>query len=113
MAYNTQKMLKDANGQYIPQIYDPNTDSFIPLTVDAYNNINVSNFPTEQSVTGTVGVSNFPATQDVQLTGSSMEYYGATVTERPAIADVPTGAVYMAVDTQEMWQSNGTSWVVI
>lgn len=42
-----------------------------------------------------------------------MEYYGATASERPAVADVPVGAVYMAVRTQEMWQSDGTQWVVM
>lgn len=42
-----------------------------------------------------------------------MEYYGATVNDRPAADAVPLGAVFMAVQTQEIWQSDGTNWVVI
>jgi len=52
-------------------------------------------------------------TQQVQLTGSLMESYGPTVNERPVVSDVPVGAVYMAVQTQEFWQSDGTQWVVM
>lgn len=48
-----------------------------------------------------------------QLTASSMEYYGPTVTQRPAANKVPVGAIYCAVSTQEYWQSDGTTWVVI
>jgi len=44
---------------------------------------------------------------------AGMEYYGATASERPAVADVPVGAVYMAVQTQELWQSDGAQWVVM
>lgn len=49
----------------------------------------------------------------MELKGSIMEQYGATVANRPAANTVPVGAVYMAVNTQEVWQSNGTDWVVI
>ena len=49
----------------------------------------------------------------MKLTGSNMEYYGATVGDRPAANAVPVGAIYMAVNTQEVWQSNGTDWVVM
>ena len=52
-------------------------------------------------------------TQKVALTGSLMEFYGPTVNERPVVSDVPVGAVYMAVQTQELWQSDGTQWVVM
>lgn len=105
MAYNTAKMITDADGKLIPQMYDPVEDVYKPLTPDAYNNINVNS--------GSLSVDNFPSKQQVEVTGSSMEYYGATQAERPDISTVPTGAIYLAVDTQETWQSNGTSWVVI
>lgn len=49
----------------------------------------------------------------VQLTGSNMELFGATIASRPAANTVPVGATFMAVDTQEIWQSNGTDWVVL
>jgi len=49
----------------------------------------------------------------VTLNGSTMELFGPTINERPAASSVPVGAVYMAVDTGEVWQSNGTTWVVL
>jgi hypothetical protein len=51
--------------------------------------------------------------REVTVAGSKMETYGATVNERPEANSVPVGAVYMAVDSQEAWQSNGSTWVVI
>jgi len=52
-------------------------------------------------------------TQKVALTGSLMEFYGATEAQRPAANSVPIGTVYMAVQTQQMWQSDGSQWVVM
>jgi hypothetical protein len=52
-----------------------------------------------------------PAT--VQLSGSSMELYGASVGDRPEATDVAVGTTFTIVDdTQEFktWMSNGTDW---
>lgn len=46
-----------------------------------------------------------------QSINTKMEYYGATETQRPLPNSVPVGAVYMAVSTQLVWQSNGTEWI--
>ena len=54
-----------------------------------------------------------PTAQTVQLSGSLLEHYGATEAQRPAANSVPTGTVYMAVQTQQMWQSDGSQWVVM
>lgn len=51
--------------------------------------------------------------QRVELTGNLLEYYGATEAQRPAANSVPVGATFMAVNTAEVWQSNGSSWVVL
>lgn len=51
--------------------------------------------------------------QKVQLSGNIMEYYGATVAQRPEATEVPVGAAYMAVNTGDVWQSNGFEWVVL
>jgi hypothetical protein len=51
--------------------------------------------------------------REVTIIGNQMEYYGATAGDRPAANSVRVGAVYMSVDTQEVWQSNGTTWVVL
>jgi len=52
-------------------------------------------------------------TLKAQLSGSLLERYGATEAQRPAANSVPTGTVYMAVQTQQMWQSDGSQWVVL
>jgi len=44
---------------------------------------------------------------------SGMEGYGATVATRPLATAVPIGFVFMSVATQEIWQSDGTNWVVM
>lgn len=54
-----------------------------------------------------------PVGGEVKQVGSIVELYGATENDRPFADDVAIGAVYMAVDTQEIWQSNGTEWKVI
>jgi len=50
---------------------------------------------------------------DLLSASQSMEQYGTTVAERPAANTVRVGTIYIAVNTQEAWMSNGTSWVVI
>lgn len=52
-----------------------------------------------------------PAT--VQVSGSKMKLYGATISDRPDATTVPIGATFTIVDaTQEFnsWISDGTSW---
>jgi hypothetical protein len=48
----------------------------------------------------------------VKINGSLMERFGATVASRPLASAVPVGCFYMAVNTGDVWQSNGTDWVV-
>jgi len=67
-----------------------------------------------QTVEGKIdGITDGTTPATTQLTGSLMEVYKPTVEERPAANSVPVGAVFMAVNTGEIWQSNGTDWVVI
>lgn len=52
-----------------------------------------------------------PAT--VQLSGSKMKLYGATISDRPDATTVPIGATFTIVDdTQDFktWMSNGVNW---
>lgn len=49
----------------------------------------------------------------VVLARNGMEYYGASIEDRPAPDSVPVGAAFMIVGTTNIWQSNGTDWVVI
>lgn len=83
MAYTTKQILRDLDNNPIPQIWDSVLGDFVPYE-------------------GKVVVS-----------GNELEYYGATISERPLATSVKVGSVFMAVNTQEFWQSNGSTWVVI
>jgi hypothetical protein len=61
----------------------------------------------------TIKANQLSGDQKVQLSGTIMEHYGATVAQRPEATEVPVGAAYMAVNTGDVWQSNGFEWVVI
>jgi hypothetical protein len=52
-------------------------------------------------------------TQKVQLSGSLLERYGASLSDRPPASSVSVGATFMVVGTDIVYQSNGTDWVVI
>lgn len=50
----------------------------------------------------------------VQLTGSNMELYGATIAARPAANAVAIGTTFTITnETLDTWISNGTDWVVV
>lgn len=46
----------------------------------------------------------------VELTGSRMELFGATIATRPAANTVTSGATFLAIDTLTATMSDGTSW---
>ena len=48
----------------------------------------------------------------VQLSGSNMELYGASINDRPAANTVPAGATFTIVDRDldKNWISDGTNW---
>ena len=50
---------------------------------------------------------------EVTISRNIMELYGATANDRPAANAVPVGACFMAVGTQEIWQSDGTEWIAV
>lgn len=53
-----------------------------------------------------------PNGNTVQLSGSQMELYGATINVRPAANAVPVGATFTIVDDKldQNWISDGTNW---
>ncbi len=103
----------------LPAIKGQYGDALIPVQVDAEGRIVIATdviVDAEGLVIDATQMGQGPAGAEpwlVKLQSNAMEYYGATASERPAVADVPVGAVYMAVRTQEMWQSDGTQWVVM
>jgi len=82
-----KQMLRDANGDLIPQFWDITAGDFKPLT-------------------GSDGA------QDTRLTGSNMEYYVKTENDKPSANEVELGAFCMVVDSGKIYQSNGTDWKV-
>lgn len=49
---------------------------------------------------------------DTQLIGSNMEYYVKTENDMPSANEVELGAFCMVIDSGEIYQSDGTDWVV-
>ena len=94
-------ILKDANGNVI----SPATDAKLEQVK--------SELELVKSELQTIKTNQTSGDQKVQLSGTIMELYGATIDERPPANSVPVGATYMAVNTQDVWQSNGTDWVVM
>lgn len=52
------------------------------------------------------------APANVQLSGSIVELYGASINDRPAANTVPAGATFTIVDKDldKNWISDGTNW---
>ena len=93
--------LKDASGN----IVSPATDAKLEQVK--------SELELVKSELEAIKANQLSGNQKVQLSGTIMELYGATIDERPPANSVPVGATYMAVNTQDVWQSNGTDWVVM
>ena len=90
MAYNTKKMLTDADDKLIPQIYDTVADEFKPLSTDVYNNINVNNFPATQQVEGNVQLTGSSTALDVNVLNSAG---GSSLQEQQTEADAVSGVL--------------------
>lgn len=103
----------------LPAIKGQYGDALIPVQVDAEGRLVIAAdviVDAEGLVIDATQMGQGPAGAEpwlVKLQSNAMEYYGATLGERPAATDVPVGAVYTAVQTQESWQSDGTEWVAI
>jgi hypothetical protein len=81
-------------------------DDLVPVKVSEDGYLMLATVELNQ---GAPGQNPWPVT----LSGNIMEYYGATVAQRPEATEVPVGAAYMAVNTGDVWQSNGFEWVVL
>lgn len=61
---------------------------------------------------GQVGID--PNNNAIQLSGSKMELYGATVAERPAANTVPKGATFTLINSNfDSWISDGMNWTEV
>jgi hypothetical protein len=89
----------------LPVPYTPVSTATLSATVDNVKIKNAAGTNTlEPDEDGQIGV---------KVNGSLPTLYGATVATRPAANMVAVGQTWKAVTTQEMWQSDGTNWVVI
>ncbi len=138
MAYNTIAIKKDVDGKPIPQYYNDLQDAYEVLKgrngasrvevfdadgnpVDLASLIN-SLATLLTAIKDTAGIKKIadalPAGTNnigkVTVASNDMEYYGASLSDRPAANTVPVGAIFMVVgDLDTIYQSNGTDWVVI
>lgn len=63
---------------------------------------------------GQVGID--PNNNAIQLSGSKMELYGASLDDRPDATTVPIGATFTIVDASQefrSWISDGTNWLEV
>ena len=96
----------------VPHIPELNVAGAIPAGTNVVGKVGI-----DQTTDGTTNrvvakISQTAGENLVQLSGSNMEYYGATIDARPDPTTVPVGASFTIVDTSETWLSNGTTWVV-
>lgn len=84
MPWNNEHMLTDADGNLIPQVWDPSQNKFVPYEAK------------------------------VQLSGTIPEIWGSSIDDRPPASSVPVGQIFIvANENLDMWVSNGVRWVVI
>ena len=59
---------------------------------------------------------NTDGSVNTQLSGSKMEYYGASIDNRPDATTVPIGATFTIVDSTgnfDSWMSDGSNWLEV
>ena len=117
--YKNQELLTDKKGRPIPQIWDPATGRFYPLTPDVHSNVTVKNFPEKQFVED-VSVKDeleqvkaeleaiktkLNGTINAQLTGNHIGYSSEVK---------PTGKrgnTFLEIDTGNVYIHDGQKWV--
>ncbi|HHW47897.1 MAG TPA: hypothetical protein GXX14_04665 [Clostridiaceae bacterium] len=138
MAYNTIAIKKDVDGKPIPQYYNDLQDAYEVLKgrngasrVELYdasgNPVDLASLINAladllTAIKDTAGIKKIadalPAGTNnigkVTVDGSTMEYYGASLNDRPPANTVQVGAIFVVVGNYDViYQSNGTDWVVI
>jgi len=99
MAYYTASMLVDKSGRPIPQIYDPITDSYKPLTTDVYSRVEVKNVPVKTVKQYYEGSSDTTLNFNESMTGVSVANDGLehmTITINGVKRTIYAGEVYNA-----------------
>ena len=107
MPYNTKSLKYDLATKPIPQHFNERIDDYEPLLGDHGASRVLLYDANGQPLFAEANPGH------VVISRNIMELYGATAADRPPANSVPIGATYMAVNTQEVWQSNGIEWVVM
>ena len=137
MAHDTKTLLRDGSGiTPVPQFFNPTADDFRPLTgVDLGNGRYGADgliwgktsggvyVPVKCNADGAVVTElsgSIPAGANeigkVQLSGSKMELYGASLDDRPDATTVPIGTTFTIVDDTgnfDSYISDGTNWMEV
>ena len=96
----------------------PNTEGTLhaiaPTKANTVGGVYMATPPTYNDGDLTVLRTNVNGDQVVQLSGSNMELYGATVAERPAANTVPKGATFTLINSNfDSWISDGMNWTEV
>jgi hypothetical protein len=84
LPWRTQKLLTDADGNFIPQVWDPSQNKFIPYEAK------------------------------VRLSGTIPVIYISRLEDRPSATEVEIGQFVILTDEElSTWVSNGVNWVEV
>src|SRR5699024_2350925 len=123
MAYNTKKILRDRNGDPIPQSYDSDGDRYVPSEIDArlkaienqqQEILERLDKPIDTQVTGSnveqdVNVKNYPDTQKVEVTNQQeipsvefpSEYPDSKASERLGVIEQQQAKILDRLNNEE------------
>jgi len=107
MPYNTKSLKYDLATKPIPQHFNERIDDYEPLLGD--------HGASRALLYGANGQPLFAEANPghVVISSNIMELYGATADDRPAANSVRVGTYFTEVDSQQVWQSNGTEWIAV
>ena len=115
MSYNLKSIKRDLQGSPIPQFFNPTADDFQPLTGVALGG---GRYASDVLGWGkTAGGLYVPlkvaddGTLLTQLTGSEMELYSDTISDRPSANSVAKGTTFTLINANfDTWISDGVEW---
>ena len=142
MPWNNERMLTDADGNLIPQVWDPSQNKFVPYeakvqlsgtlteleqVIVLLDAISGKDFATQttlaavlakladlESELATIKANQLSGDQKVQQVGTIPVIYISRLEDRPSATEVEIGQVVILTDEElSTWVSNGVNWVKV
>ena len=113
MSYTQQAILRDKNGDAIPQIWDVTQNKFVP-----YTNNDIKLLQNELALVKAelqaIKANQLSGNQKVQLSGTIPVIYISRLEDRPSATEVEIGQFVILTDEElSTWVSNGVNWVEV